>query len=78
MKTLRMMDSTGDTVLKFDGSQAMMDKAAIEARDLFDRVTKKGAAVFAINRGGGKTDKRVKDFSELEQDNVIIPAIIGG
>lgn len=77
MKTLRVMDSTGDTVLAFDETDAMQG-AANEAKALFERMKKKGAAVFAINRGEGKTDKRVKDFSELEQDNVIIPAIQGG
>lgn len=77
MKTLRVMDSTGDTVLKFDESEATV-KAAAEAKALFDRMTGKGAAVFAVNRGEGKPDLRVKNFNELEADNVIVPAIQGG
>ena len=77
MKTLRVMDSTGDTVLKFDETEATA-AAASEAKALFERMTGKGAAVFAVNRGEGQPDKRVKNFNELEQDNVIVPAIVGG
>lgn len=77
MKTLRVMDSSGDTVLKFDESETTASAAA-EAKALFERMTGKGAAVFAVNRGDGKPDLRVKNFNELEADNVIVPAIQGG
>ena len=77
MKTLRVMDSTGDTVIKFDEAQADA-KATQEAKELFERMTKKSAAVFSINRGKDKSDKRVTNFSELEQENVIVPLIVGG
>ena len=78
MKTLRVMDSSGDSVIEFEPGVEMVNKAEKEARALFDRMTKKGAAVFAVNRGEGKPDVRVRDFNALEQDNVIVPAIIGG
>lgn len=77
MKTLRVMDSTGDTVIKFDEAQADA-KATQEAKELFERMTKKSAAVFSINRGKDQPDKRVTNFNELEQDNVIVPLIVGG
>ena len=78
MKTLRVMDSTGDTVIEFYETKWIKDKAHVEAEELFERLTKKGAAVFAVNRADGAEDKRVKAFKDLEQENVIVPAIIGG
>ena len=66
-----------DTEIKFDETQAR-DKATIEAQALFDRLTNKGAAVFAVNRGEGQADKRVTDFKDLEQDNVVVPRIVSG
>ena len=77
MKKLSVMDSSGDTVIEFDETEATA-KAAEEARALFERMTAKGAAVFAVNRGEGKPDLRVKDFGALEQENIIVPAIVGG
>ena len=77
MKTLKVMDSSGDTVVEFDETQAEAN-ATQEAKELFERLTSKGAAVFAVNRGEGQTDKRVTDFKDLEQDNVIVPKIVGG
>lgn len=77
MKRLRVMDSTGDTAIEFDEAQAEA-KATAEAQALFERMTGKGAAVFAVNRGDGQADKRVKNFNELEAENVIVPLIVGG
>lgn len=74
-KLLMVMDSSGDSRIEFTPEDT---KATDEARALFDRLTKKGAAVFAVNRAGGEADKRVKDFSELEAENVIVPGIVGG
>lgn len=73
MKTLRVMDSTGDSMVKFED-----ESSTAEARALFERMTGKGAAVFAVNRGDGQADKRVKDFDALESENIIVPAITGG
>lgn len=75
MKKLRVMDSTGDTVIEFDPAQAEA-QATKDAQALFERLTGKGAAVFAVNRDG--PDKRVRDFNELEAENVIVPVIVGG
>jgi 4-diphosphocytidyl-2C-methyl-D-erythritol kinase len=77
MKLLRVMDSSGDAQVKFD-EQDSETASTLKARALFERMTGKGAAVFAINRAEGQPDKRVRDFSELEQDNLIVPAIVGG
>ena len=73
MKTLSVMDSSGDTRIEFDETT---EAATAEAKALFERITGQGGAVFAVNREGG--DKRVKDFSELESNNVAVPRIVGG
>ena len=77
MKTLRKMDSTGDTVIEFD-ELAADAKATIEAKALFARMAAGGGAVFAVNRGEGQPDKRVTNFNDLEADNLVIPRIVGG
>ena len=76
MKKIRVMDSTGDTVIEFD--ETVKDKATLEAEALFDRLTKNSAAVFAVNRGEGQPDKRVTNFNELGEENIIVPRIVGG
>ena len=74
-KKFRKMDSTGDTVMEFDTE----DKAATdEARALFEKLTSGASAVFAVNRGEGQQDKKVSNFEELEADNIVVPAIVGG
>jgi len=77
MKTLRVMDSSGDTAIAFDETEATT-KARDEAKALFERLTGQGSAVFAVNRGGAEPDKRVTDFNDLETDNIIVPLIVGG
>lgn len=74
MKRLMAMDSTGDTRVEFEPNT----KAEAEAKALFEKLTGKGSAVFAVNRGEGKADKRVTDFNELEAENVAVPRIVGG
>lgn len=76
MKKLRVMDSSGDTVIEFDEAEVTA-KATEEARALFERLSARGA-VFAVNRGEGKADKRVTNFDELEADNLAVPRIVGG
>lgn len=72
MKTIRKMDSTGDTAVKFDETQA--DAAAtLEARALFDRLTKTDNASVFTSDG-----RRVKHFDGLAEENVVVPMIVGG
>ena len=78
MKILRVMDSTGDTRIEFNETEACASKANMEARALFERLTGKGAAVFAVNRGEGAPDKRVTNFNDLEGENIVVPLIVGG
>ena len=77
MKTLRLMDASGDTAVAFDESEAKTTERD-EAKALFERLTGKGAAVFAVNRAEGVTDKRVTNFNDLDAENIIVPLIVGG
>ncbi len=79
-KVLKVMDSSGDTQVAFDMEAETGDatKATAEAKALFDRLTGKGAAVFAVNRGDSQPDKRVTNFNDLEAENVVVPLIVGG
>lgn len=73
---LKVMDSSGDSSVAFDTE--VEDKAKSEARVFFDKLMAKGAAVFAVNRADGESDKRVRNFDELEAENVVVPRIAGG
>lgn len=77
MKKLRVIDSSGDTVVEFDEAEANA-MATEEAKALFERVIAKGAAAFSVNRGGAEPDKRVTNFNDLEAENIIVPRIVGG
>lgn len=75
MKTIRKLDSSGDTALQFNPADA---KATEEARSLFDRLTKEGRVPFAVNRANGQPDAKLKSFDQVENDTVFIPRIQGG
>lgn len=79
MKTIRRLDSSGDTAVAFDEADV---KAAKEAKTFFDRMMKEGRVPFATNRldpeGKPLPDKKIADFSEVENETVFIPRIQGG
>lgn len=77
-KVMKIMDRTGDSRVEFECGEAIKSKAETEAQELFERLTAKGAAVFAVNRPNGQEDKRVKNFSELEEENIVVPRIVAG
>lgn len=77
MKTLRILDSSGDRVFTFDDS-ASTAKARREAEALFARMLAGGATAFKVNRGEGKPDQKVTDFSALENETVVVPRVVGG
>ena len=77
MKTLRILDSSGDSVVRFDDNDAA-SAARKEAQALFERMLASGAVAFKVNRSEGKPDEKVSDFSALEDETVIVPRIVGG
>lgn len=74
-KTLRVMDRTGDTAVTFYEADA---ESVRKARALYEQATKKASAVFAVNRADGAPDRKVTRFEDLEEENVVVPAIVGG
>ena len=77
MKTLRILDSSGDTELVFDETEATADARA-EAEALFTRLRAAGATALAVTPGGEAPARRVENFSELGDETIIIPRIVGG
>jgi hypothetical protein len=75
VKKIRRLDSSGDTVLEFNETDAT---ATAEAKALFERLMGEGRVPFAVNRGEGKTDQKLTSFDQVESDTVFIPRIQGG
>lgn len=74
MKTLRIMDKTGDTVLTFDEADV---EATAKAKAEFDSLMKRHATVVTFKEPGGAGEVARK-FEDLAQESVVIPAIVGG
>ncbi len=77
MKTLRILDSSGDRVIEFDESEANT-AARREAKALFERMLASGSVAFKVNRGDGRPDEKANDFTALEDETVIVPRVVGG
>jgi hypothetical protein len=77
MKTLRILDSSGDRVVEFDETQTSLE-ARREAEALFERMLASGSTAFKVNRGEGRPDEKVTDFSALENETIVVPRIVGG
>jgi methylmalonyl-CoA mutase cobalamin-binding subunit len=77
MKTLRVLDSSGDTELHFDETEATANARA-EAEALFTRLRAEGATALAVTPGGEVPAQRVEKFSELGEETIIVPRIVGG
>ena len=76
-KILRFLDSSGDLEIRFDDSEEMAQVRA-EAQRLFESSLAAGAAAFGVNRTGGEPDRKITDFSALEDETVVVPRIVGG
>jgi len=74
-KTIRRLDSSGDTAVSFESTDA---RAAAEARALFDRLKGEGRVPFAVNRAGGAPDLKLASFDDTEAQTVFIPRIVAG
>ena len=77
MKILRVLDSSGDRVVRFDDGEAIKEACA-QAEALFTRMLASGSTAFKVNRGNGKPDEKVSDFSALEDETIVVPRIVGG
>jgi hypothetical protein len=77
MKTLRVLDSSGDRMVRFDDGEATKEARA-QAEALFTRMLASGSTAFKVNRGDGKPDEKVSDFSALEDETIVVPRVVGG
>jgi len=77
MKIIRVLDSSGDRVVEFDETEPSA-LARREARALFERMLSSGSTAFKVNRGDGRPDEKVTDFSALENETVVVPRVVGG
>jgi len=77
MKTIRILDSSGDRVVEFDDTDATV-LAKREASALFERMLASGSTAFKVNRGEGLPDEKVTDFSALENETIVVPRVVGG
>jgi hypothetical protein len=77
MKTIRILDSSGDRVIAFDDTDATASARA-QAQAWFERMLAGGSTAFKVNRGEGKADEKVTAFSALENETVLVPRIVGG
>ena len=76
-KTLRRLDSSGDTERTFDPSQPDSE-ATKEARALYDRVVGEKRTILNVPPNSAEPSKIVKSFDELGPDNLAIGALAGG
>ena len=77
MKILRVLDSSGDRTMTFDDTQDMA-AARAEAQALFERLLGAGSIAFRVNRGGGRSDEKVTEFSALEDETIVVPRLVAG
>jgi len=77
MQLLRILDSSGDRVIHFDDTETGA-QARAQAQALFTRMLASGSTAFKVNRGEGRPDEKVNDFSALDQETIIVPRIVGG
>ena len=77
MKTLRVLDSSGDRAITFDDTESTAP-ARREAQALFERMLAGGSSAFKVNRGAGKPDEKVMEFSALGDETILVPRIVGG
>ncbi|MBI3530177.1 MAG: hypothetical protein HY067_19700 [Betaproteobacteria bacterium] len=77
MKTIRVLDSSGDRPIAFDDGEACA-LARADAQALFERMLARGATAFKVNRGEGRADDKVTDFGAIENETILVPRIVGG
>ena len=77
MKILRVLNSSGDRVFRFDDNEATT-QARADAHARFQRMLSGGAVAFKVNRSDGRPDEKVSDFSQVENETIVVPRMVGG
>lgn len=78
MKKMRILDSTGDSVIEWDDSQELADKKA-EAQEAFDKAMKAAGFAFDVTHKSEGRSEIIRDFSKLGDETILVPrAIVAG
>lgn len=79
MKTIRILDKTGDTCLEFDETTAT-DEQRAAAEKVFNEFMEKKLPAFMTKRANGEPDKKVTSFGDIEEGSevILVPAIVAG
>jgi hypothetical protein len=79
MKVLRILNSSGDTCIEFDATEATAEAAA-KAKALFDDWMAKKLPAFLTKRPEGKQDEKITSFDQIEEgaETILVPAIVAG
>ena len=77
MKTIRILDKTGDTAITFDEADA---DATAKAKAVFDDWMAKKLPAFLTKRQGGKPDEKINSFDQIEEgaETLLVPGIVAG
>lgn len=77
MRTIRTLDKTGDSVIKFDEADA---EATARAKAAFDAWMEKKLPAFLTNRREGRPDEKIASFDQVEDgaEVLLVPAITAG
>jgi hypothetical protein len=76
MKTLHILDSSGDMAICFDDSAATLTERK-RAQALFEKMLGKGARAFTMPRDSS-LNRSVARFAELDDETIVVPRIFGG
>ena len=72
---LAIMDHTGDTKLLWDSA----NKDEVDnARETFNRLTKKGYLAYAVKGKNGDRGEQVKSFDPEAERIILTPPLVGG
>ena len=72
---IRVLDSSGDSVHLFD----LTEKTARQkAKALIDKLQKEGRTLFKVDPKTGEGAEKVTRLTELGEENIAIPRIVGG
>lgn len=79
MKMIRVLDSSGDTCIEFDETEATAEQTA-KAKAVFDEWVGKKKTAFLTKRADGKEDLKITSFDQIESgaETILVPAIVAG
>lgn len=79
MKMIRVLDSSGDTVIEFDETQATAAQQA-ESKAVFDKWMAGKGAAFLTNRSNKRPDLKITNFGQIEDgaETILVKQITAG